>query len=296
MKYISYRHPLVNSVVNFLSDPYILILVYILASTIRDSYGITLYIGFGAIAYVVYGNNKNVINVNIKCNVKLYLILVFAVLLGLFIKPIILNVNLPYDKLFQLKIAKYEVKVFPGWLFIIFYIAPFVLRRWIDQKLTIFNELRMKKQDWLYLFLVVIPLTASSFFIAPRPLSFLMGVQAFYLPGLWEELFYRGLILYTLLQVIPPGRAIVLSAIIFVGNHTTLLIELHQEFTIHILMNLMAIGILGLILGYLYSKTRNLLLCILVHGSIDGLIDICHAIGFGPINLNRELFERLLSS
>lgn len=73
------------------------------------------------------------------------------------------------------------------------------------------------------------------------------------IPAIAEEFFFRGLIMGDLLKAgLSPARSIIISGIIFSIVH----FEFH---------NFLAIGVLGIFLGYLYYVSGSLWLCIVAH-------------------------------
>lgn len=81
-------------------------------------------------------------------------------------------------------------------------------------------------------------------------LSILSFVAA---PAILEELVFRGIILDSFLKNYKPGKAIVISALLFGIFHLNP-------------WQLITGFILGLFMGWIYWKTRSLLLCMLIHG------------------------------
>ena len=78
-----------------------------------------------------------------------------------------------------------------------------------------------------------------------------------------EEVLFRGLFLSILLKTHTERQAILLSVLIFVSVHQ--IQSLHQ---------IGVLAILGLILGIAFVKSRNLLLCILLHSLWNMIIFI----------------------
>ena len=68
----------------------------------------------------------------------------------------------------------------------------------------------------------------------------------------WEETIFRGFLLPSLTKYMPAMAAVAVSALGFAGAHFSM-----QRF--------LPIMLLGMILGTLYARTRNLLPCVLLH-------------------------------
>lgn len=69
----------------------------------------------------------------------------------------------------------------------------------------------------------------------------------------FEELLFRGFLMASLTRYLPPWGAIALSALIFASAHLNL-------------SEVLPLFMLGTVLGYVYSRSRNLLASILMHG------------------------------
>lgn len=74
---------------------------------------------------------------------------------------------------------------------------------------------------------------------------------------LFEEYFFRGFLMPSLTRYVSSGQAIVLSGIIFAAAHLSL-------------SELLPLAVLGIILGYVYHRTGNLLASMLLHSLWNG--------------------------
>ncbi len=74
---------------------------------------------------------------------------------------------------------------------------------------------------------------------------------------LFEEYFFRGFLMPSLTRYLSSGQAIVASGIIFAAAHLSL-------------SELMPLAVLGIILGYVYHRTGNLLSSMLLHSLWNG--------------------------
>lgn len=272
-------------------DPVFLIMLFIVASIVRDSFGICFLLASIALAKVIYketATSHNPSNTLCSGYKFLRLTLVFAaVILWIFCAFSISTLQLPYDKVFEVNIAETKVRVFPGWLFLTCYAFPILGRRIIDGDLSLLREMRFTARDCLFVVLLWIPITLSSLSSLPKqgPNCWLLGLAAFYIPGLWEELCFRGLLLYSLLYLMRRWLAILVSALIFAAHHRLLLLALVRTPSLFIMGNLISIIALGILLGWVYARTRRLSICMLIHGGLNGLAYLCSALGLKPIVL-----------
>ncbi len=74
---------------------------------------------------------------------------------------------------------------------------------------------------------------------------------------LFEEYFFRGFLLPSLTRYLSSGQAIVASGVIFAAAHLSL-------------SELLPLAVLGIILGYVYHRTSNLLASMLLHSLWNG--------------------------
>ena len=122
----------------------------------------------------------------------------------------------------------------------------------------------------------------------PFPLSLGWFVFIFMLiPGIWEEIAFRGVILNLQLKKYSNTTAVILNGVIFGLFHLTNLVggaDLYGT-----LLQVIYASCLGVALAYLYLKTRNLLPCIIIHYSIDSIGQI-FLMGTFLNNINASLF------
>jgi len=86
-------------------------------------------------------------------------------------------------------------------------------------------------------------------------------VQAVLVAPFLEELFFRGIILPALERYAGFWTGLILSSVLFAFAHGFVLAVFIQ-------------GIVGLVLGYVYLKTRNIWYCMLLHGLYNSIIMI----------------------
>ncbi len=84
---------------------------------------------------------------------------------------------------------------------------------------------------------------------------------------LWEEVIFRGFLLPSLSRYFPVSQCVCISAVVFALAH----------FSYERLLPLVCLGIL---MGIMYVRTRNLLTPILLH-SLWNLYAFCELCGFG---------------
>lgn len=96
-----------------------------------------------------------------------------------------------------------------------------------------------------------------------------MAVSVCLLAPMLEEILFRGLVLPGLLARHPPRQAIVGSALLFGAAHMNL-----YQFVVGLL--------LGLVLGWLYERSRSLIPCIALHGGYNALLMAGGADGAAP--------------
>lgn len=84
--------------------------------------------------------------------------------------------------------------------------------------------------------------------------------------GVYEEFIFRGIAHETFRPLFGSGGAIIISSVLFSLVHVTSLVGSGVVPTLVILF------VLGTILGYLYERTNNLIVPILVHGIYDAIL------------------------
>jgi membrane protease YdiL (CAAX protease family) len=78
--------------------------------------------------------------------------------------------------------------------------------------------------------------------------------------GIWEEVFFRGIILVLFLRIFSKRRAVILSAVLFAIAHLRL-----DEFDLRMVVDLVSIFFMGLLFTYIVLKTGSLLPAIIFH-------------------------------
>lgn len=78
--------------------------------------------------------------------------------------------------------------------------------------------------------------------------------------GIWEEVFFRGIILVLFMRVFPQRKAIFMSTFLFAVVHFN-----PMAFSLHHLVDVVSIFFMGLLFTYLVLKTGSLLPAIIFH-------------------------------
>lgn len=77
--------------------------------------------------------------------------------------------------------------------------------------------------------------------------------------GIWEEVFFRGIVLVLFLRRYPQRKAVVLSAVLFAALH------LRADLSLEMFVDIVSIFFMGLLFAYLALKTGSLLPGIVFH-------------------------------
>ena len=78
--------------------------------------------------------------------------------------------------------------------------------------------------------------------------------------GIWEEVFFRGIILVLFMRIYPERKAVFLGAFLFAVVHLNPL-----KLSLHVLVDVISILFMGLLFNYLALKTGSLLPGIIFH-------------------------------
>ena len=113
------------------------------------------------------------------------------------------------------------------------------------------------------------------------------------IPGIWEEIAFRGIIFSFLLSRCSVGEALLLDSVLFSLFHIFNYLLLDQDLSSVIFQSIAAIPV-GLSLAYLVVKTDSILPAILIHYSIDVTLFISGFI-FDLSNTSSTLIFALLS-
>lgn len=201
-----------------------------------------------------------------------YLISVILFPWLVFQMPKILPLN--FDTILTVQCAFGNLQIMPSFWYSLLYIVPllyFVLIRRIKPEPSLKNCGKIA----LFILLFLGPIFSSKIMnfnsvarfyreVSSDELLFL-SIKSFYYNGLWEELFFRGLLLSLLLTRFGKKTAILLSAFIFSIYHFDVVTSLISSFNILNVGRFMNLFTLGLATGYIYVQTGNLIPCILYH-------------------------------
>lgn len=262
-----------------LDDPIFLVMVFATTAVLRDQFGIVFYLGVAALARVVYPSPVEH-DYNRECTRTAFVILLAITSTWSVVGyPLLPLVPVQWNELWTIQVDGATLQLLPGWLFLLFYLLPVVGRRIVDGHFgSLAKDFRIDRRDWIFLGVIAVPIAAGSLTTVEGPFAWLSGLRSFYASGLPEELFYRGFLLYLLLHVCHRWQAIAVSTGLFLLAHYTLVIRLFSSPSAFVIGNLIAVAALGLLLGWLYVRTRKLFVCVLIHGMVNGLIDLCHVI------------------
>jgi len=78
--------------------------------------------------------------------------------------------------------------------------------------------------------------------------------------GIWEEVFFRGIILVLFMRLYPKRKAVFLAAFLFAVVHLNLL-----DLNLHEVVDVISVFFIGLLFTYLVLKTGSLLPAIVFH-------------------------------
>jgi membrane protease YdiL (CAAX protease family) len=122
------------------------------------------------------------------------------------------------------------------------------------------------------------------------PFPFFLGWFLFIfmlIPGIWEEIAFRGVILNLQLKKFSNTTALVLNGVIFGLFHLVNLLEGASLYGT--IIQVIYASCLGIALAYLYIKTRSLIPCILIHYLVNSAGQIFNQ-GIFPNIFTESLF------
>ncbi|NHJ31688.1 MAG: CPBP family intramembrane metalloprotease, partial [Asgard group archaeon] len=101
-------------------------------------------------------------------------------------------------------------------------------------------------------------------------------------PGIWEEVAFRGVILVLMLKIRRKQFAVINNGLLFGAFHSLNIltgflnafifgVEYNRENFIPVLFQVVYTAFLGIMIAYMFVKTKMLIPCILTHYIIDGL-------------------------
>lgn len=146
------------------------------------------------------------------------------------------------------------------------YIAMFLVLKVRNQKI---NSIGFSYKGWKSSFLIGI-LTITILLIKKTdPIKILY----FYLAiGFYEEILFRGFFWPRLVSLLGKNKGTILCGIMFGIIHTPFLIVLKGENPFRATINNIGNGLIGhLIFGFIYTKSKNIMLPSFIHGFLDSL-------------------------
>ena len=111
---------------------------------------------------------------------------------------------------------------------------------------------------------------ADKYSLIPDGTLLIAAVKPFYYNGLWEEIYFRGLLFSLLLTRLPVGTAIVLSALFFTFSHYDLLRSAGSLDPAFLIGQLSAVYAMGLVLAYMFWRTCSIWPGVLFHSLSSG--------------------------
>lgn len=139
-------------------------------------------------------------------------------------------------------------------VFIVIYAAFF-----FDWKGALGRE-RIRAQPFLVASIVLLLATVSGGGSEPLPFAWLLAITA-PIPAMREELFYRGILQRFLVERLGVGTGIAIASVLFALQHVG-----HYPMQPYYLFWLSSVGV---VLGVIYQRTRNIWLVIAIHMLAD---------------------------
>jgi membrane protease YdiL (CAAX protease family) len=260
-----------HSLVRRLQDPFLLVSLYLLSFAIQDSLQLTLSLGAIAITELIYRQEQTKKVTPTYDLREILLICAFPAVPYFLVQ--VLNLRLSFDSLLVLTLPDgSSFELIGSSLIFSLYIIPLfwrtVMKRESLQRIGFKIDMRATRLSILLLAQLLIPVSLHAFFFQRQSVSkmysLLMFLKSMYLPGLAEELYYRGLVLPALRARTNDFFAVLLSALIFSAYHVPLLLALR-------LQELAAIFLLGTCLGFIYIRSQSIVPAVLFHGMVDGV-------------------------
>lgn len=275
----SLKYRLNNFLAVITNDFIILSMLYLMPLAFVDAYGILYSIGALALLKLLYSDPVTTQDLQRAAWEKkvLWLLPGLALLYAWVLEPQGWSV-LKIDSFFTLSIGGIgKQQLFPGFVhLIILYLIPLTVMFFLKQ---IRNSFTIDRRILLYTGLIILPVVIRDFFGIEKLSGdqsaagsfLLLGLKAFYIPGLGEELIYRGAIFNLFKRHFKLGYAVVFSSFVFTIVHYNLmsLFWTQPESALHAGFNLLAIWVLGCCMALIYDRTQNLLPCIIFHGAIN---------------------------
>ncbi|MCE7747191.1 MAG: CPBP family intramembrane metalloprotease [Candidatus Heimdallarchaeota archaeon] len=123
-------------------------------------------------------------------------------------------------------------------------------------------------------------------------------------PGIWEEVAFRGVIFALLLKKYSQRKTIIINGVMFGLFHLLNLVSLFFMFgyeteiilslVYSILFQVIYATAIGILLAYLYSKTKSLISVIIIHYLIDAFVTFLTFVIYSPETTMTDTVIRLL--
>ncbi|HEY9059133.1 MAG TPA: type II CAAX endopeptidase family protein [Pseudobacteroides sp.] len=249
----------------------IYLIFYLIPFVYIDMLGITLLLSATGLTMLMHSQftdtSKRDIN---KKSILLLLVSVFIAYVTMF-----LFINDKFDKGFS--IGGFEI--LPSYTFLFYYLFPLLWAFFLEKE-TLKSFIRVDRKFLLYMALLCLPIIATNSLWVFDQVFFDLNYsindslkevyQAFIIAAIAEELFFRGFVYNSLKKVVTVPTAQVLSSIIFAFWHFSLIKSFLIEQTLNPILNMVEIFVLGLVLSFIYERSKSLISSILFHGFIDG--------------------------
>jgi membrane protease YdiL (CAAX protease family) len=266
------------------------IAVYITSVLCYIPYGISFSIGLVAAVRIVYPDadmrrKADMCALSPRLHLAWITVLcVFPMLVGLSSSLLPQSVNMTMSYM----LADGPAFMCPGPLFVLPYVVPIVvigcLYGWPTVRRCIMVDRRVCGVILLST-LCVLPLLLkwrdigdSSVF--PNPWrSVHLGVKSFYYNGVWEELYFRFLLILLFCGYCGKRISVLLAATVFTASHTSIVATCWAGHDLSALVSLLSLLLLGVSAGYCFCVTNSVIPCIMFHGVCSGSVLLVDGVG-----------------
>jgi membrane protease YdiL (CAAX protease family) len=255
----------------------IYIILYGSCVVISLPYGLSWVVGFWALSHLIFEEKKEVSA--LESNIQWVEIVVLSIL------PVVIfilneKVALDANNMFNASTGHGEFQWFPGVIFMPLYLIPVLWRTKVRKEALKSFGLHLNRWHMLLITLSLAPILSGNiqraayyqkyFKSIPDEILVFSAIKPFYFNGLWEELYYRGLIFSLLLTRVKTGSAIVLSALIFTFSHYNLL-QAAGDMELSILVGrLLGVYFLGLVTAYVFWRSGSIWPSVCFHSFNSG--------------------------
>lgn len=264
------------------------IMLYIISIFLYLPYGISLYIGSLVSISLLYPSTKiRPLEQKLAPRLNPLLIValcVFPQILASMYQLLPSNIN----ETMSFMLSDGRAFVYPSPLFLLLLIIPILTRCYLfGFRMPKLRELFPPRICLLVLLMIlcVSPLVFNWYELAQHnPIenhwrSIHLGLKSFYYNGLWEELYYRLLLIPILYSYFGRKVAIIFTALLFTVGHVDLVATYCITLEVSKLVTLGHIFLLGLLTGYIFCVTNSIVPCIVLHGISSGAYYLVSGIG-----------------